>query len=315
MSHELHSLFVNLFWGRTDRLGMNVDGQEQSAHVDPRKVDQAMRAHLTDPNAPIVGVYPVTPDGLTQWGCFDFDSATSNPGQDAMNCLEALRMVGLDGVVEVSRSGEGRHVWVFADDFIPALTMRKALLFVDHAAELECNEINPKQRLERAPVDYRKTIGNYVRLPYHAGHATMRALDEGTGELLDLESFLSKATRCSHAQLKFVASRWHNQPPPRREVEFSLDARKSESSREPTQDAELILRGDIVEHGGGFVDGRNNKLYSLAKYMAVHPRYDRAAAEGIMTRVHEEQLVQEPDFIALPVLLDMVRRSFDEIGE
>lgn len=304
--------FMELFWGREDRLGMNIDGKEQSVEMDKSglmTVTDFMSNHLQYPSEPIVGVYPVRPDELCRWGCFDFDSKTSNPAADAERCRQALERAGLHGHIEISRSGDGRHVWVFSEEWIDWEVMKLALMFIDHAAELDCNEINPKQRLG---TDFTKNLGNYVRLPYHAGHDTMKMIDHETGEILDLEQAMASIKTCSLAQLNFVASRYVKQAPPRRKVGLAMNSQERASSQTPTQDAQLILRGEMIEHEGGFVDGRDNKLWNLAIYLAGHPRYEQEEAEHVMAGVYQNQLSQEPDHIPLSVCLDKIRRAFEQ---
>lgn len=310
--------FHLLFEGRTGRIGQSepmegkLKGKERSIECDESLIDMHLEQHLTNPDSWTLGFYPVRDDGMCKWGCYDFDSATSDPVGDAQTCLAGLQRAGLNGVIESSRSGDGRHVWVFAEDWVPADQMRAALLLIDEALELHCNEINPKQKIG---TDYSQTVGNYVRLPYAAAYAereepTMVAHD-GEGEPYSLSEFLDIAdyARVPVARIAELASKWHPKPPPPRRVEFQ-NRGGFRISEDPKQDAQLILAGNEIAHEGGFVDGRNNKLWSFACYLAAHPRYDQEEAEHAMAAVHRDQLVQEPDEISLAQCLSMVDRAF-----
>ena len=310
------SRFFDLFAGRQTKVGLSepkIKGKERSENTTPTNLGHLMNSHLTDAASDGVGCYPVNEEGMALWGCFDFDSKTSEPARDAAYAAATLERAGLHGIVEMSRSGEGRHVWVFLDERVNAHTLRKALLLVDEAGGLECSEINPKQR---PGADFSKTVGNYVRLPYHA-----RWVDEGRmicfdnrGEPLTLEGFLdyAEAHKSSSRRVLELAQRYHPKPPPKRHVPVSSHSPRS-SIAAPAQDAQLIMRGDPIFHEGGFHDGRNNKLWCFANYLARHPGYanDIEAAYTHMQRVWEEQLVQEPDFIPADVCQDMIRRAFE----
>lgn len=315
---DTRSRFLGLFQGRVTQAGQSepagdgreFKGKERSIPVGSLgEYQELVRVHLEDPDSWGLGAYPVNEEGMTQWGCLDFDSKTSSPAADASYALSALRRAGLDGVVEVSRSGDGRHVWVFLDEWVWSDDLRKCLLLVDHAAGIECNEINPKQRVG---TDFTKNTGNYVRLPYHAHWPdTMRALDE-QGRPLDLPGFLDYAERHRSSAQRVVelAKRWHPTPPPKRHIPMKGSDRKVAGV---TQDAHLIMRGDTVRHEGGFHDGRNNKLWNFARYLAAHPGYqdDVDSAHALMERVWSEQLEQSPDYIPLDVCSDMIRRAYE----
>lgn len=317
--------FFELFHGRVSKVGRSepvgngrdVKGKEKSEDCTEPLLRELIQAHLYLETWG-VGCYPVNIEGKARWGCMDFDSKTSEPAQDAAYALSCIKRAGLDGVVEISRSGDGRHVWVFLDDWVDADDLRKCLLLIDTAAAIECSEINPKQRVG---TDFTKNVGNYVRLPYHrhwmewnAQHNERRMIcvDE-FGNDLDLEAFLDYAEshRASSARVLELAERYHPVPPPKREVPMKGTERRKGPV---TQDAHLIMRGEAVMHEGGFHDGRNNKLWNFAKYISGHPAYasDIGSAYALMEHVWNEQLVQEPDFIPLDVCREMIRRAFEE---
>jgi len=110
-----------------------------------------------------IGVYPMrlcSDRWGVKWGCSDLDV---DDLQAAINLRNALRALDITSWIEVSKS-KGYHVWVFAERWGLAATMRRALLAAHDIAGVPATEVNPKQeRLE--PGQY----GNYVRLPYPGG--------------------------------------------------------------------------------------------------------------------------------------------------
>lgn len=181
--------FAELFEGRKDAYGTE-DGGCARMTDDPRVPADGydflylsrVAQHL-DGERPM-GVYPMVPTGSVsgrnfhdttwsvKWGCVDFDVITpTKPGGDfhtegeahdaARTLVVALDAFGVQGWIERTRSG-GRHVWVFAREWVAAATMRRALLVASEVAGTPTREVNPKNEGFADP----NTLGNYVRLPY-----------------------------------------------------------------------------------------------------------------------------------------------------
>ena len=79
----------------------------------------------------VIGLYPLFPDGTCWFLVFDFDNHDEDaaPSKDWEQEVDALRgicsSVGLDALVERSRSGHGAHVWIFFSEAIQAAKVRK----------------------------------------------------------------------------------------------------------------------------------------------------------------------------------------------
>jgi len=79
----------------------------------------------------VIGLYPLFPDGTCWFLVFDFDNhdEDANPSQEWEQEVDALReiclSVGVDALVERSRSGRGAHVWLFFSEAIQAAKVRR----------------------------------------------------------------------------------------------------------------------------------------------------------------------------------------------
>lgn len=88
---------------------------------------QGIKEDCTD----VVGLYPLFPDGSCWFLVFDFDNhdESAEPSKEWQQEVNALRemcsVLGIDLLVERSRSGKGAHVWIFFSDPIQASKARK----------------------------------------------------------------------------------------------------------------------------------------------------------------------------------------------
>lgn len=175
--------FVSLFRGRGD-----VYGHEEGRCVKEPLTPELFRQHLGGVQA--IGVYPMVPIGSVHhvvWGCSDIDIEDLAGARKIQSALSAVKVVSF---VERSRS-KGYHVWVFAEEVVPASDMRRMLLCAHQVAEYPAREVNPKQET-LATGKY----GNYVRLPYFNAEdmtdSHRRILDEHN-EAMSLQDFVDVA--------------------------------------------------------------------------------------------------------------------------
>jgi hypothetical protein len=189
------SEFIDLFSGRTDAHGTWEGGCAKVA------VNQAsFMGHLIGDEG--IGIYPVTPDNYTRWGCSDIDV----PDLDAVRNLQtALAIKEVRTWVE--RSRRGYHLWLFATEPVPAAIMRRCLLAAHQVCDYPAKEVNPKQ--ETVTNGY----GNYVRLPYFGGwdkQPTERIVLDDDETPLDLATFVDKAhkQRVTPDKIQAVAQLW-----------------------------------------------------------------------------------------------------------
>lgn len=151
--YDLALRFLGKFDGNRQAYGSDF-GSAVRGNVDADLV----YAHLAGDHG--IGIYPIrhyANDIWVHWGCCDID--TGDWGE-AYFLTVALDAMGITPVVERSRS-KGWHVWVFAEGWVPARTMRRALKVAYASIDLVAKEANPKSETLRP-----NQLGNYVRLPY-----------------------------------------------------------------------------------------------------------------------------------------------------
>lgn len=70
-----------------------------------------------------LGLYSIAPGDTCRWLAADFDGPFAM--LDALAYLKAARAAAVPAVLEVSRSGEGAHAWVFFAEQVPAVSARQ----------------------------------------------------------------------------------------------------------------------------------------------------------------------------------------------
>lgn len=169
-------IFMSVFDGRRDAYG-NWNGMSI-----PNPVNYALFArHLYGEE--LIGIYPLAHDSIVKWGCIDIDVDDLDT---ARNLQTALMVKGVQSYVEKTR--RGYHVWVFAEDWLGAHVMRRALLAACESIGYSAKEVNPKQEVSSG-------LGNYVRLPYPNGMNEMpenRYMLEPNDSPMDFDKFISE---------------------------------------------------------------------------------------------------------------------------
>ncbi|WAJ37649.1 DEAD/DEAH box helicase family protein [Pseudomonas sp. GOM7] len=82
--------------------------------------DQVLYKHLA--GEIVVGVYPLLPDDTCYFLAVDFDEADWR--EDVKAFTQSCRELGVPVAVEVSRSGNGAHAWIFFEHSVPASEAR-----------------------------------------------------------------------------------------------------------------------------------------------------------------------------------------------
>jgi len=83
--------------------------------------DAAIYGHLAGEHT--LGLYPLLEDDTCHLLAVDFDEQDWR--EDARAFLRSCRELAVPAALEISRSGEGAHVWVFFEDAVPAREARQ----------------------------------------------------------------------------------------------------------------------------------------------------------------------------------------------
>jgi hypothetical protein len=209
--------FASLFRGRTDAYG-----SEDGGCVKQPVTSDLIADHLAGETP--IGVYPMFQhDGewVCVWGCSDIDIDDLS---QARGLQEALAAAGVTAFVERSRS-KGYHVWVFADQPVPAWAMRRMLLCAHQVANIPAREVNPKQESLQP-----NQFGNYVRLPYLnvADCDTIHRRVWGDDNTpMDFEEFIGRAiaSKTPKATIMNLAALWRE--PERKHITIDLTVNES----------------------------------------------------------------------------------------
>lgn len=240
-------IFMDLFRGRSDAYGTWSGGSVRS------EVNYSSFArHLNGEE--LIGIYPLTSESTVRWGCSDIDVDDLDA---ARNLQTAFKMKDVASYVE--KTVKGYHVWVFADDWIPAAVMRRAFLSAHQVIGLAPKEVNPKQEEATG-------LGNYVRLPYPDGYDQMPEvrymLFDAQDVPMTLGQFLASApyNRTSINLLKPLADLYR--PPRRAVVEPNINAPIRESLKYINGYIANIWRNGPMNNGD-----RSNTLVRMCHYM------------------------------------------------
>jgi len=112
-----------------------------------------------------LGLYPLRNDGFCHLIAVDFDKTTWK--DDAVAFIETAKEWGINASLEISRSGNGAHVWIFFADWYPAVKARTIIqLLLDKTFCYSSQEETSYDRMFPNQ-DYLDEggIGNLVALP------------------------------------------------------------------------------------------------------------------------------------------------------
>lgn len=167
---SLANKYDALFQGRRDVYG-SVEGGCIKKHL----TTDIWVAHLYYTGS--VGVYPMV-DNKVHWGCVDIDLGEEMLAM-AQNLQTVLAFYKLTSWIEKSK-GKGFHIFVFANDWVPAKTMRRALIVACEIAGVPPTEVNPKQ--EELSHEHCPTTSSCRQ---RAGSAVVSGITGRRGNVLD----------------------------------------------------------------------------------------------------------------------------------
>lgn len=137
----------------------------------------------------IIGLYPIVNSDQVYWAALDFDDV-EDPLKLAFDQVKAFRRAGLFAYAERSRSGTGMHVWLFFDQPVSCLKLRRVVfsLLLDTK---NYDMMFPNQ--DSAEDGY----GNLIALPYFGKAYTQgnSAFVDEKGEKISPTVFLTQVRR------------------------------------------------------------------------------------------------------------------------
>lgn len=154
---------LNRFRGRADYVAV-----PNGPGFKPHKLDEPLRPewleseHLGGKRC--LGFYLMTEASEVYCSAVDFDNKPDNPDPEWLDKAERLYyglcQLGVQPLVEISQSGNAAHVWIFADEPVPAYVVRRFWYAVAAVNDVPLVEIYPRQdRLGG------KGLGNLIRYP------------------------------------------------------------------------------------------------------------------------------------------------------
>ena len=163
---ESHSLFYELFKGRTDTVGLATTPISNSRHSEA-DILQDVRSHLNGTCR--LGFYNLLPDSTSPWTMIEFEDhghgALTDPRAKSLEALDHFRSNGIHCYRELSKnaSGNSYHVWIFFTTPISAEKVHVALnAFVNDTLNIT-TEVFPKGHDS-------ESMGNFVWLPLYPSY-------------------------------------------------------------------------------------------------------------------------------------------------
>jgi hypothetical protein len=141
--------------------------------------DNHWKEHLQGTSS--LGIIPINDNNKCKWGCIDIDTYA---GFDHKKLIQKIKLLNLPLIVFRSKSG-GAHVFLFANDYVEAKSMRDKLTQIKAVLGYGGSEVFPKQTELKSKDD----TGNFLNLPYFNGDNTTRYAFKDDGTAASLEEF------------------------------------------------------------------------------------------------------------------------------
>ena len=247
----------------------------------------AIAAHLS--GACVVGIYPLLQDETCRFLVIDFDEDRWR--DDVQMTAATCRAKGVPCSIEVSRSGNGAHLWIFFSEAVEAAKARAlgstllTLAMKEHArlSFKSYDRMFPNQ--DRMP---KGGFGNLIALPLQvaaARHGGSLFVDAQLKPYADQWIYLSEIQKLSPAQVDEITAQLHT--PPLGTLRPEED--EIEPPTRPWQRQTVVLKPDDVPSGveitladrlylpvKGFSNQAQNQLKRLAAFR--NPQFYRTQA-------------------------------------
>ncbi len=190
-----------------------------------------IKAHMlgNDPNGnDVVAIYPMLENDLCQLLVFDFDNHAKGAEQDdhaniddkwkeELNALRRIcKNLGVDAIVERSRSGRGAHLWIFFKEMIPArLARRFGYALLEKGAE-SVNLKSFKYYDRMLPAQDALPpggLGNVIALPLQGlalKHGNSAFVDDNWNAYEDQLKVLGGTKRLTKQEIEDYLAKWYS---------------------------------------------------------------------------------------------------------
>ena len=203
------------------------------------------RRHITDPKFSGIGVYPLLEGNMTKWISADFDFHSEGERKEMEEALIRMEEVAddlrLKYYVEMSKSGNGVHIWVFFSEEIESWKARRFMggfLMASGANDLSSmDRFFPSQdRLFQTG----KGFGNLIHLPFSASHIDRGTFFNVNGSKLkntedDIDIFLDEVELHNLEYVETVLKKWDLLDKVDSSVEYEEDKIEYEYSEDGLQ--------------------------------------------------------------------------------
>ena len=182
--------------------------------------DKIIKSHIEDPNFQGIGIYPLLEGNKTKWIAADFDFHTPEEREELQLALKTMRFVadeiGLHFYTEISKSGNGVHLWIFFSEEIDSWKARKLMggfLLACKADQLSSmDRFFPSQdRLYETS----KGFGNLIHMPFSSAFDDKGTffVDEDEKKLYganmsDVELFIENVDRHTPEFVDTILDKW-----------------------------------------------------------------------------------------------------------
>ncbi|MCQ9371571.1 DEAD/DEAH box helicase [Corynebacterium sp. 35RC1] len=301
-SAEKISLFRSRFSGRSDVYAYAWEWPEKQKKgwspklIDKRPVpltDSVISRHLTGGgNIPLhAGLYVMLPDDTCRLLACDFDD--KHWQENARSYARAAVNHGLDPLIEISRSGDGAHVWIFFTDAVPAHQARvvgmgilQEAMKASHLDFSSFDRFFPAQDTVPSHANGKASFGNLIALPLQGDRRR-----EGRTVFVDVDTFephpdqfaaLAEVAPSTPEVLRTLYAEFHQTTD---EVGLPAAPSKAKLRRLATENAGTTVR---VNHGAkvsiDIADVDSTTLIALKRLAAIHnPEFYRKQAQRLST--------------------------------
>lgn len=121
--------FKDTFFNREDRLGVYMNSRVLSVDTSSNSINDFIESHLfgnfvdsSSKNPVRIGAYTPGIDNHTKWLCYDLDGGNThsnpliNPKENLLSLVQRLKAEEVSPYIELSKSGNGFHLWIFFEE-------------------------------------------------------------------------------------------------------------------------------------------------------------------------------------------------------